>query len=88
VVKLSNEKIHDYIDGRLSRRERAVVAATLFANPELMREVMTMVLINDMVRCIDQHVLHEPVPDTLMKTLKAGEPQRQRPSKIVFRSIG
>jgi len=88
VVVLSDEKIHDYIDGRLSRRERAVVAATLFADPDLMREVMTMLLINDMVRCLGQHVLHEPIPDTLMETLKAGDTQSQRTSKTVLRSIG
>jgi len=86
VVVLSDEKIHDYVDGRLSRRERAVVAATLFANPDLMREVMTMWLINEMVRGLGQGVLDEPVPDTLTQTLRARTSQRQTPGKISLRS--
>ena len=70
LVKLSDEKIQDYIDGRLSTRERAVVAASLIANPNLMREVMTLLLINEMVRYLGQHIIGEPVPETLTQTLK------------------
>jgi len=86
VVVLSDEKIHDYIDGRLSRRERAVVAASLFANHDLMREVMTMWLINEMVRGLGQRVLDEPVPHTLTQILRARTPQRQTPSNTSLRS--
>ena len=72
--KLSDEKIQDFIDGRLSKRERAVVAATLIANPHLMHEVMRLWLINEMLRCLGQEVLVEPVPDKLKHALKSTEP--------------
>jgi anti-sigma factor RsiW len=74
--KLSDEKIQDFIDGRLSRRERAVVAATLIANPDLMHEVMRLWLINEMLRCLGQDALLEQVPDLLKHALKSTNPPR------------
>jgi anti-sigma factor RsiW len=76
-VKLSDEKINDYLDGRLSTRETAVVAATLAANPHLMRDVMTMRLVDEMVRCLGQRILDEPVPDRLNRIVRPGKPQRR-----------
>jgi anti-sigma factor RsiW len=86
LAKLSDDKIHDYIDGRLSQRERALVAATLIENPRLMRKVMTLFLINEMVRCLDQHILDEPVPETLTQTLKVMKSQRHSPNVTPSRS--
>jgi anti-sigma factor RsiW len=77
LAKLSDETIHEYIDGRLSKRERAIVAATLIANPHLMRKVMRLLLINEMLRCLGQHVLDEPVPDQLRQTLRVNKSQRR-----------
>ena len=85
LARLSDEKIHEYIDGRLLGRERAIVAATLIANPHLMRKVMRLLLTNEMVRCLGQHVLDEPVPDRLRQTLRATKSQRHSSGVIPFR---
>ena len=63
-MSLTDAQINDYIDGRLSKQERAAVAAVLLADPDLMYKVMRMILINDVVRGLGRNVLNEPLPDT------------------------
>ena len=77
-VKLTDEKIQNFIAGSLSRRERAVVAATLIANPDLSHEVMTLWLINEMVCCLGQDVLDESVPDKLTQTTLPNASRRSK----------
>lgn len=70
VVTLSDEKIQDYLDGRLSKRERSVVAAILIGNPDIRREVTELWLLNEMIRSLGQHILDEPVPDRLTEIVR------------------
>ena len=69
-VSLTDTQINDYIDGRLSKRERAAVAAVLLVNPALMHKVMKTILINDIVKCLDENVLAEPLPDEIKAILR------------------
>lgn len=69
VVRLTDEKIQDYIDGRLSERDRAVVAACLFVKPDVAARVSRLRLINEMIAGLGQQVLDEPVPDRLIEVL-------------------
>lgn len=75
-VSLTDAQINDYIDGRLSKQERAAVAAVLLADPDLMHKVMRMILINDVVRGLGQHVMAEPLPDTFKQILDKKKPSR------------
>lgn len=70
MVTLSDEKIRDYIDGRLSERDRAVVAAYLIANPDVAAEVNRLRLVNEMIGGLGQDVLDEPVPERLIAALR------------------
>ena len=69
-MSLTDAQINDYIDGRLSKRERAVVAAVLLQNPELMYKVMKTILINDIVKCLGEDVSAEPLPDAIKAILR------------------
>lgn len=70
MLTLSDDKIQEYVDGRLSVRERAAVAAILSVSPQLRREVTELVLVNEMVRVLGQDILDEPVPERLTDVLK------------------
>ncbi|WP_108682802.1 anti-sigma factor [Methyloceanibacter sp. wino2] len=74
-MSLTDAQINAYIDGRLSQKDRAAVAAILLADPDLMHKVMRMVLINDVVRGLGQHVLQEPLPDTIQQVLDTKKPR-------------
>ncbi|MAT96174.1 MAG: hypothetical protein CL608_03450 [Anaerolineaceae bacterium] len=74
-MSLTDAQINAYIDGRLSQKDRAAVAAILLADPDLMHKVMRMVLINDVVRGLGQHVLQEPLPDTIQQVLDKKKPR-------------
>lgn len=69
MVALSEEKICDYVDGRLSKRDRAIVAAYLFANPEVGAEVSRLRLVNEMIAGLGQDRLDDPIPDRLIAVL-------------------
>lgn len=71
VSTLSDEKIHDFVDGRLSPREAAAVAVLLALDPNLRRRAAELGLMNEMVRGLGQSIIQEPVPDRLKDILKS-----------------
>ena len=66
---LSDERIQDFIDGRLSAREATTVAALLAANPELRRKVAKLLALNEMIRGLGAHILEEPIPARLREAV-------------------
>ena len=66
----TEEKILDFIDGRLSERDRALFAAYLITHPEIASEVNRLRLVDDMVRGVSQDVLDEPVPAHLLEIVR------------------
>lgn len=66
---LGDHKIQDYVDGRLSERDRAAFAANLLAHPEIASEVEALRRQNDILRGIGLEILDEPVPDRLREAL-------------------
>ena len=77
---LSADRIHDYIDGRLSDRDRAAVAAYLVGRPKAAAEVETLRRQSEILRGIGQGVLDEPVPPRLLEPL-----QRRVPAEALRR---
>lgn len=69
-MKLSADKLQEYIDGRLSERDRATVAAYLLLNPDIALLVSRLQLLDDIMPSIGQSVLDEPVPDRLLKPFR------------------
>ena len=73
---LAADRIHDYIDGRLSDRDRAAVAVYLVGRPRAAAEVEALRRQGEILRGIGQAVLDEPVPPRLLEPL-----QRRIPAK-------
>jgi anti-sigma factor RsiW len=69
-VHLTDAQINDYIDGRLSKRERAAVAAVLLADPDLMCRVMRLVLVNEVVSGFGNDFLAEPRSERIASILR------------------
>jgi len=67
---LAEHKVQDYIDGRLSERDRANVAAYLLAHPDLASEVEAVRRQNEALKGIGQDILDEPVPERLRSVLR------------------
>ena len=70
---LGEDRIQDYIDGRLGDRDRASVAAYLLANPEVGVEVERLRRQNEALKAIGQEILDEPVPERLRAALHPPE---------------
>ena len=66
---LTDHKVQDYIDGRLSERDRAAVAAYLLVHPDVASEVEMLRRQNEALRGIGQEILEEPVPPRLRDVL-------------------
>jgi len=67
---ISEDEIEEYVDGRLSRRRRAEIAAVLVGDKALAARVQGLRLQNDLLRGIDGGVLDEPVPDRLLDAVR------------------
>lgn len=67
---LDEDRIQDYIDGRLNERDRAHVAAFLLANPEIGAEVDQLRRQNEALKSVGHEILEEPVPDRLLRALR------------------
>lgn len=63
--KLSQESIQDYLDDRMSAREKVHFTEHLQANPADARLVMEIQRQNELVKTIGEEILDEPVPDRL-----------------------
>jgi anti-sigma factor RsiW len=66
---LADHKIQDYIDGRLSERDQAAVAAYLLVHPDVAAEIEMLRRQNEALRGIGQEILEEPVPARLRTVL-------------------
>jgi anti-sigma factor RsiW len=71
---LAADRIHDYIDGRLSDRDRAAVAAYLITRPRAAAEVEALRCQSEILRGIAQGILDEPVPPRLREVLQRPAP--------------
>jgi anti-sigma factor RsiW len=80
---LADEKIQDYIDGRLDDRDKAVVAAYLLAHPDVASHVEMLRRQNEALRGIGHEILDEPVPARLRDVLHR---QTQQPAGFVRRT--
>ena len=63
--RISDEKVQDYIDGRLNETDEAAVAAFLLANPKRAAEIQQYRHQNEALQALGQEVLSEPVPERL-----------------------
>ena len=66
---LADDKVQDYIDGRLDDRDNAVVAAYLLAHPDIASHVEMLRRQNEALRGIGHEILDEPVPARLRDVL-------------------
>ncbi|MGH6918455.1 MAG: anti-sigma factor family protein, partial [Geminicoccaceae bacterium] len=66
---LADQKIQDYIDGRLDERDQAMVAAYLLVHPAA-SQVETLRRQNEALRGIGHEILDEPVPTRLREMLR------------------
>jgi anti-sigma factor RsiW len=86
---LSDHDIQDYIDGRLGRQARAMVAAQLLARPALAVEVDTLRRQNEILKAVGQEILDEPIPERLrnvlrQRSLDANAAERRRISPVAI----
>lgn len=68
--KFTDESVQDYIDGRLSDRERMLFALHMQENPEDARLVRELQLQNDLLKGIGSDILDEDVPDNLLSIVR------------------
>jgi anti-sigma factor RsiW len=66
----NDEQIQDYIDGRLSERDRAAVAAYLLGHPRVAAEVEAVRRQSEALRALGQEILDAPVPEPLRRILR------------------
>lgn len=62
---ISDEKIQEYIDGRLDEADQAAMAAYLLANPDHASEIQKLRQQNEALKGLGHEVLSEPVPERL-----------------------
>lgn len=79
----AEDKIQDYIDGRLDDRDNAVVAAYLLAHPDVASHVETLRRQTEALRGIGQEILDEPVPARLRDVLHQ---HAHQPARVSFGS--
>jgi anti-sigma factor RsiW len=71
---LAADRLQDYIDGHLSERDQAAVAAYLLARPGIAAEVEALRRQSEILRGIAQAMLDEPVPERLREMLRKRAP--------------
>jgi anti-sigma factor RsiW len=85
---IPDEKIQDYVDGRLDGRDRADVAAYLLTHPSMALEVEALRQQNEALKVIGQEILDEPVPARLREVLQKPKivdlDERRRPRRSGF----
>jgi anti-sigma factor RsiW len=85
---ITNEKIQDYVDGRLEGDDRAAVAAYLLTHPDVAFEVEALRQQNETLKVLGQDILEEPVParlrEVLQKPAVVDLEERRRPRRAGF----
>jgi anti-sigma factor RsiW len=71
---LSDDRIQDYIDERLSERERAAVAAHVLAHPASAARLEAWRRQTEMLRGLGHEILDEPVPPRMREILRPRAP--------------
>ena len=66
---VGDEKIQDYIDGRLSERDEAAMAAYLIAHPEKAAEIQKLRQQTEALKGLGAEVLSEPIPERLRNVI-------------------
>lgn len=69
----TEEKIQDYIDGRLAPRDQAAFAAYLLAHPDCAAEIQSMRQQNEALRGFRADILTQPVPERLTAIVDAAK---------------
>jgi len=67
---LSDSKIQDFIDDRLSPRDRTAVCLELALDPALAQYVQQLCLMNCILRGVGAPILDEPIPEQIMNTIR------------------
>jgi anti-sigma factor RsiW len=83
----TDSQLQDYVDGRLSERDRAAVAAYLLAHPQVAAEVEAVRRQSEALRALGHEILDAPVPKRLREVLRrpqaspraTPEPARDQP---------
>jgi len=74
---INEDRLQEYIDGRLTEQEEAAVAAHLLANPAQAAYVQKLREQNKALQAVGSNILNEPVPERLQSVLDTA---RQRES--------
>ena len=72
-MTLDEERLQDYIDGRMSDRERAEFAAYLLANADAAGYADDLRKHNEALKLVGADVLDEPIPERFLEILKAAD---------------
>jgi anti-sigma factor RsiW len=87
---INEEKLQDYIDGRLSDSDEAAIAAHLLAHPDEARAVQRLREQTSALKGVGADILTEPVPDRLRSVLSharqhgSAPRQQAKPGKAQF----
>lgn len=68
--KISDDKIQEYIDGRLGDRDQAAMASHLLSDPQKAAEIQELRQQNEALKALGSEVLDEPVPEKLTKIVE------------------
>lgn len=71
--QITDEKIQDYIDGRLSARDQSAMAAYLLAHPDIAAEIQTMRQQDEALKGFRADILTQPVPERLTAIVDAAK---------------
>lgn len=88
MTEISEDKLQDYIDGRLGDQEEATVAAHLLASPEQADYVQRLREQNKVLKGVGASILHEPVPERLKAVLDTARDQHHDRHLIQVRRRG
>lgn len=78
--QITEEKIQDYVDGRLNPHDQAAMAAYLLAHPERATEIQMLRQQNEALKGFRADVLTQPVPDRLTEIVERAQVQAESDS--------
>lgn len=77
--RVSEDKLQEYIDGRLSEQDEAAVAAQLLADPEQARYVQRLREQDKALKALGANILSEPIPERLKSVLSSARQHGPKP---------